>query len=103
MSILTFVAAFELALGPMPFLIVSELFEIADRGAVSSVALAINWGAAFTMSLLFVPMMQLLGGAVFLPFALVLAVVICFVQNVLPETLGRSVKEVHAEIAGHAD
>ena len=46
-------------LGSIPWFFVTELFTQRARGAASSVAIAVNWMANFTVGLLF-PLMQVI-------------------------------------------
>lgn len=55
-SIVTFIAAFALALGPVPFLLISELVPSHAVPAVSSLALSCSWLSNFVVALTFLPL-----------------------------------------------
>lgn len=55
-TIVTFVAAFALALGPVPFLLISELVPPQAVPAVSSLALSCSWMSNFVIALAFLPL-----------------------------------------------
>ena len=55
-SIVTFVAAFALALGPVPFLLISELVPSHAVPTVSSLALSCSWISNFVVALTFLPL-----------------------------------------------
>jgi SP family facilitated glucose transporter-like MFS transporter 3 len=54
-TIITFVAAFALGLGPIPFLLISELVPPDAVPAVSSLALSCSWISNFVVALAFLP------------------------------------------------
>ncbi|WVQ96838.1 hypothetical protein IAU59_003945 [Kwoniella sp. CBS 9459] len=59
-SIIAFIASFSIGLGPVPFLLVSELVPPPSVPAVSSLALSINWITNFLIAILFLPIRDLL-------------------------------------------
>ncbi|KAI0273858.1 general substrate transporter [Gloeopeniophorella convolvens] len=61
-SILTFVMSFAIGLGPIPFIIISEVSPPRAVSALSSVALSLNWMANFLVGLVFLPLRNMLSG-----------------------------------------
>jgi SP family facilitated glucose transporter-like MFS transporter 3 len=61
-SIVTFVMSFAIGLGPVPFVIVSEVAPPHAVSALSSVALSLNWVANFLVGLAFLPLRNRLSG-----------------------------------------
>nr|XP_019045765.1 vacuolar membrane protein [Kwoniella bestiolae CBS 10118]OCF24695.1 vacuolar membrane protein [Kwoniella bestiolae CBS 10118] len=59
-SIITFIASFSIGLGPVPFLLVSELVPSPAIPAVSSLSLSINWITNFFIAILFLPLRDFL-------------------------------------------
>ncbi|WWC62444.1 uncharacterized protein I303_105040 [Kwoniella dejecticola CBS 10117] len=59
-SIVAFIASFSIGLGPVPFLLVSELVPSPAIQAVSSLSLSINWITNFFIAILFLPLRDLL-------------------------------------------
>ncbi|WVR06252.1 hypothetical protein IAU60_003282 [Kwoniella sp. DSM 27419] len=59
-AIVTFIAAFSIGLGPVPFLLVSELVPSPAVPAVSSLALSTNWITNFVIAILFLPLRDFL-------------------------------------------
>lgn len=90
LATLLFVASFALGLGPVPFILASELVGPEAVGATQSWALAANWTATFLV-LQFFPILNLaLGkGRVFFVFALLALGFAAFVAWWVPETKGR--------------
>ena len=60
-----------------------------------------NWGANFIVSLLFPVLLASIGeGPVFLLFAVVNVVAFVFVRRRVPETKGKSLEEIEADLRG---
>lgn len=59
--LLLFVASFAIGLGPIPFLLVSELVPPEAVPATSSIALSSSWIASFVVALGFLPLRDALG------------------------------------------
>ncbi|KAH8087986.1 general substrate transporter [Filobasidium floriforme] len=59
--LLLFVASFAIGLGPIPFLLVSELVPPEAVPATSSIALSSSWVASFVVALGFLPLRDALG------------------------------------------
>ena len=99
LSVVGFVGAFGIGMGPVPWLLPAELFP-ADRVATGSALAAMcNWLANFVCGLLFLPLAAALGGLCFVPFFAVLVPFACFVASI-PETRGKSVQQILDELAG---
>lgn len=62
MTILIFVMSFAVGLGPVPFIIISEVAPSRAASALSSVALSLNWIANFFVGLAFLPLRNKLSG-----------------------------------------
>ena len=89
-----YVAFFEIGLGPIPWLIVAEMFDSRHVDTAQSIACQVNWACNFLIGLGFPVLRAALGGWCFVPFAGVLLVTFIFVLYVLPETRGYSVEEI---------
>jgi len=61
-SMLIFVMSFAIGLGPVPFIIISEVAPSRAVSALSSVALSLNWIANFIIGLAFLPLRNVLSG-----------------------------------------
>ncbi|KAI2126127.1 Bifunctional purine biosynthesis protein PurH [Ophidiomyces ophidiicola] len=102
LSTLCFVASFAVGLGPIPFILASELVGPEAVGAAQSWALATNWTATFIVAQFFPALNAALGGKgeiywVFAGMALVLG---GFILWWVPETRG---KQNMGEVWGHAE
>ena len=89
-AVVLFVASFAVGLGPVPFILASELVGQEAVGAIQSWALVANWTATFMVAQFFPVLNSALGrGRVYFVFA---ALAVCFFAFVLywvPETKGK--------------
>ncbi|KZF19633.1 MFS transporter, SP family, solute carrier family 2, member 2 [Xylona heveae TC161] len=89
-STLLFVTSFAAGLGPVPFLLSSELVGTEAVGATQSWALAANWIATFVVAQFFPVVNNALGkGQVYFVFMALAAVFFVFVSWRVPETKGK--------------
>eukprot|EP01041_Mallomonas_annulata_P000929 gene929-1803_t len=94
LAVNSFVAFFEIGLGPIPWLIVAEMFDAKYVATAMSFSCVVNWGCNFLVGMCFPFMTLYLGPWVFIPFAIVLAFTFLFTLFYLPETQGRTVEEI---------
>ena len=99
-AVMGYVSFFEIGLGPIPWLIVAEMFEAAYVDTAQSIACQVNWVANFVVGAGFPFMNAALGGWAFVPFMAVLVAVFCFALLYLPETLGRTTDEIKQLVNG---
>ena len=99
-AILGFVASFAMSIGPIMWVLFSELFPNRVRGmAISFVGLA-NSAVAFIVTLVFPWELETLGNSLtFLVYAGIAFMGLLFVMRILPETKGRSLEELEAILA----
>jgi len=96
-AILGFVASFAVSLGPVMWVLFSELFPNRVRGVAISFVGLVNSATAFLVTLVFPWQLQSLGSATtFLLYGLFALAGLAFVVRVLPETKGRSLEELEA-------
>lgn len=95
-AVLLFVASFAVGLGPVPFILASELVGPEAVGAAQSWALAANWIATFIVAQFFPMLNEYLGrGKIYWLFAAMALVLGGFIYARVPETRGKaSVDEV---------
>lgn len=99
---LLFVFSFALGLGPVPFILASELVGPEAVGAAQSWALGANWVATFVIAQFFPILNDALGGRgnVYWVFAVMAGLFGCFIYQYVPETRGKA----HAdEVWGRTD
>jgi sugar porter (SP) family MFS transporter len=96
-----YIASFAISLGPVFWLMISEIYPLNIRGSAMSVAALCNWGSNFIVALTFPVLLAALGGAgAFWLFAALGIVAWFFVWFLVPETKGRSLEEIEADMRG---
>ncbi|KAJ1970181.1 Bifunctional purine biosynthesis protein PurH [Dimargaris xerosporica] len=93
-AVMLFVTFFGVGLGPIPFLIVSELFPTSAVGAASSVAIGINYLCNFTVGFVFPFVVSALGQFAFVPYAIIGFIAAALILMFVPETKGKSLEEI---------
>jgi MFS family permease len=94
-GILGFVASFAVSLGPVMWVLFSELFPNTLRGLAISFVGLINSAVSFGVQLIFPWELENLGNAgTFLIYGMFAVIGLVFVMRVLPETRGRSLEEL---------
>lgn len=69
------------------------------RALASSVAASTNWLANFIASQAFLTIANALGGLAFVPFGCCLVLGVGFIGAFVPETKGKSLEQIQAELA----
>ena len=96
-SIGFYIAGFALGIGPIPCLIMSEVFPVRTRGIGISAAVFLTWSCAFLVTKTFASIVALIGYYWTLwVFACVTLAAIFFVIFVVLETKGKSLEEIEA-------
>ncbi|XP_068896897.1 solute carrier family 2, facilitated glucose transporter member 1-like isoform X3 [Tenebrio molitor] len=93
-GVLGFVICYGIALGPIPYFIGSELFEVGPRPSAMALGSMANWGGNFVVGLFFQIMLTYLGAGSFFIFAAVVVALFFFVRFYLPETRGRDPAQI---------
>jgi MFS family permease len=98
-AILGFVASFAISLGPVMWVLFSELFPNQLRGLAISFAGLINSGVSFGVQLLFPWELENLGSSVtFMIYGGFALAGLFLVLRILPETKGRSLEELEDDL-----
>jgi len=101
-GILGFVASFAFSLGPVMWVLFSELFPNRVRGLAISFVGLINSAVSFLVQLIFPWELQNFGNSVtFLIYGLFAIVGLVILMRLLPETKGKSLEELEAELVRH--
>ena len=99
-----FIFGFAFGIGPMAWLIMSEIFSTEVRGVASGIATLMNWLFAFTVIKVYDDMeasMHSYGTYWF--FAAVCFACVIYVVVFLPETKGKTLEEMEELFANHHD
>jgi MFS family permease len=94
-AILGFVASFAVSIGPIMWVLFSELFPNRVRGIAISFSGLVNSTIAFLVTFIFPWQLETIGNsATFLIYGLFAVIGLVFVMRILPETKGRSLEEL---------
>ncbi len=98
-ALLLYIASFAAGLGPVFWLMISEIFPLNVRSASDSVSSVVNWGTNFVVSFTFLTVVSALGrsGAFWL-YAAIGVIAIGFIATRVPETRGRSLEEIQRQL-----
>ncbi len=99
-GILGFVASFALSLGPVMWVLLSEIFPVKIRGLAVSLITVFNSGTSWLVQFLFPWSVAHIGSAgVFLAFSIFAIIGLVLVAWLLPETKGLSLEKLEAKLA----
>jgi SP family facilitated glucose transporter-like MFS transporter 8 len=102
-SVCLFIVAFSLGYGPIPWMMVGELFAPNIKGIASSLACIVNWILAFLVTRFYADLATSFGiDTTFWIFAVMSAIGTAFVFSVVPETKGKTLHEIQRELGGYA-
>lgn len=92
--VLTYVASFAMAMGPIVWVVLSEIFPTRVRGTAMSVATVCLWAANFAVTQFFPWMLEQLEGKSFFVYAVMCVVAFLFISIFIPETKGKTLEEI---------
>jgi SP family galactose:H+ symporter-like MFS transporter len=101
-GLLVYIASFAVGLGPVFWLMISEIYPVTVRGTAMSVATVANWAANLVVALTFLTLLNRLGTApTFWLYGLFTVATWFFVQRLMPETKGRTLEQIQQFWQGH--
>lgn len=92
--VLAYVASFAVAMGPVVWVVISEIFPTKIRGRAMSVATVCLWVSCYLVSQFFPYMLEAMKGKVFWVYSGICAVSLVFVLAFVPETKGKSLEQI---------
>jgi SP family galactose:H+ symporter-like MFS transporter len=94
-----FVLAFAFSMGPLPYVLTSEVFPLRVRARGMSLATAASWLLNMVVAMTFLSLLEFAGtGATFLVYAGVCLAALIFSWFMVPETRGRSLAQIEANL-----
>ena len=94
-----FIVSFAATWGPVVWVMLPEVLPLSVRGTAMGVAVFLNWVANFVVSQTFPVFLKGSGpGPVFLGYAAIGVIAFVFVRTLVPETKGRSLEEIEADL-----
>ncbi|XP_049317599.1 solute carrier family 2, facilitated glucose transporter member 3 [Bactrocera dorsalis] len=97
--IMGYIFFYQLGLGPIPYFIGSEIFEVAPRSVAMSMGSLSSWTCNFIVGMAFPSLQNAWGAFVFLPFSATCLLLFLLTKFYLPETRGRDPSEVAPLVA----
>lgn len=100
-SLISYVAFFAIGLGPVFWLLISEIYPLKVRGLAMSIVTVANWGSNLIIALTFLTLIQLMGRTgTFWLYAVVGILALIFTYTYVPETKGRTLEEIEEHWRG---
>jgi MFS family permease len=94
---LAFVASFAVSLGPVAWLIISEVYPLGIRGRAMGIATFSNWVCNYFVSLTFLSLIQTLGTSwTFWLYGIICLLGLWFVIKLVPETKGKTFEQIQS-------
>lgn len=106
-AVLGYMAFFAISAGPLAWLLLSEVLPGSIRARAAAIATAANWGANLLIALLFpvvvgVPAVSARVGMAFWFFGVLTLLFLLFVRLRVPETRGRTLERIEADLRDRA-
>ncbi len=99
-SLILYVGAFAIGLGPVFWLLIAEIYPLQMRGLAMSVASLTNWSFNLLVTVSFLTLVHALGLSwTFWAYGLVSVGAWLFAKRFVPETKGRSLEQIEQELA----
>ncbi len=99
-SMMLYVGCFAFSLGPIVWLLISEIFPLRARGLGMSISTLSNWVGNFLVSQFFLTMVERLGrSGTFALYAVLCIVTIVFVRAMVPETKRELLERIRVRAA----
>lgn len=98
-SILVYTGFFSFAMGPVPWIIISEVFPNKIRGRAASLATSTLWAGTLLVTFTFLSMVSSLGiSGTFSIYAILSLVSFIYIWRSVPETRGLTLEQIQAEL-----
>ncbi|KAJ1526979.1 hypothetical protein ONE63_008524 [Megalurothrips usitatus] len=93
-SVLMYVFFYGFGMGPIPYFIGAELFDVGPRPLGMALGSLSNWGGNFLVGMSFTALQSAIGPSSFYVFAVFTAAQFVFLRIFLPETKGRDTADI---------
>jgi sugar porter (SP) family MFS transporter len=96
-----YTGSFAIGLGPVFWLLISEIYPVRARASAMSVATFANWAANFVVTASFLTLLSAISDAgTFFLFAFLTVVAVFYFWRKVPETKGMRLEDISAQIQG---
>ena len=100
-ALVVYIASFAIGLGPVFWLMISEIFPLEVRGPAMAACTVANWTFNFIISFTFLTLTSTIGkAATFWIYAGIGVIAVVFFVRRVPETMGRSLEEIQRDVTG---
>ncbi|EEE59094.1 hypothetical protein OsJ_10944 [Oryza sativa Japonica Group] len=93
-GISVYYAAYSVGMGPVPWVIMSEIFSIEIKAIAGSLVTLVSWIGSFAISYSFNFLMDWNSAGTFFLFSAASLVTVLFVARLVPETKGKALEEI---------
>eukprot|EP00094_Tigriopus_californicus_P006177 TCALIF_05947-PA protein Name:"Similar to Tret1 Facilitated trehalose transporter Tret1 (Culex quinquefasciatus)" AED:0.06 eAED:0.06 QI:0/0.66/0.5/0.75/0.66/0.75/4/97/504 len=101
LALMVYVVSFSVGFGPIPWLMMGEIFPSRIRGAAASLSTAFNWACTFIVTKTFMDLQGIFGPhGVFWMFAVILVFCLAFIIFFVPETRGQTLEDIERLYTG---
>jgi sugar porter (SP) family MFS transporter len=102
-ALIVYIACFAMGLGPVFWLMISEIYPLELRGPAMAVCTMANWLFNFIVSFTFLSAVSALGkDGVFWLYAVIGVIAVAFFWRAVPETANRSLEEIQEDVTGRS-
>jgi sugar porter (SP) family MFS transporter len=96
-SLAIYVSSFAVGLGPIFWLMISEIYPLKVRGAAMSTVTVTNWALNLLVSVTFLSLVAVLGrGGTFWLYGVIAVAALVFFYRMVPETKGKTLEQIEA-------
>lgn len=96
--VLSYTGFFAFALGPIPWVVIAEIFPNKIRGRAASIATSMLWTSTLIVTFTFLSLVHALGVAgTFAIYAFLCAASFLFIWAMVPETRGKTLEQIQRE------
>jgi MFS family permease len=93
--VLGYTAFFAFALGPIPWVVISEIFPNKIRGRAVSIATSVLWTGTLAVTFTFLSLVHALGvSGIFGIYAVLTSASFVFIWKMVPETRGKTLEQI---------
>ena len=98
-SLMIYVGSFAVGLGPVFWLMISEIYPLKIRGLAMSTATVVNWATNLLVAITFLSLIQMIGApSTFWLYGLIGIGAWVFVYFLVPETKGKPLEEIESHL-----
>jgi sugar porter (SP) family MFS transporter len=100
-ALIVYIACFAVGLGPVFWLMISEIFPLELRGPAMAACTVANWSFNFLISFTFLTLVDAIGKtATFWLYGVIAVIAVAFFARYVPETMGRSLEQIQEDVTG---